>query len=126
MVRKLVELGYERALRQSYLGSSVRLSEEQLGDVWRTDEKKLRAVDRTKWVPLALVVSVGSKKGRDSGWQTPGSAKKRLRDECPKEGWEFWGAAAIKSPYTVLRANTPAQEPLEDGVFAAAFFYPVP
>src|SRR5271155_2261950 len=33
--RKLIELGYERALRQSYLGSSVRLSEEQLGDVWR-------------------------------------------------------------------------------------------
>jgi Zn-dependent protease with chaperone function len=35
VVRKLVELGYERALRQAYLGSSVRLSEEQLGDVWR-------------------------------------------------------------------------------------------
>src|SRR5271155_2788897 len=35
VVRKLIELGYERALRQSYLGSSVRLSEQQLGDVWR-------------------------------------------------------------------------------------------
>jgi Zn-dependent protease with chaperone function len=35
VVRKLIELGYERALRQSYLGSSVKLSEEQLGDVWR-------------------------------------------------------------------------------------------
>ena len=35
VVRKLVELGYERALRQSYLGSSVRLGENQLGDVWR-------------------------------------------------------------------------------------------
>jgi Zn-dependent protease with chaperone function len=35
VVRKLIELGYERALRQSYLGSAVRLSEEQLGDVWR-------------------------------------------------------------------------------------------
>ncbi|HWD11248.1 MAG TPA: M48 family metallopeptidase [Solirubrobacteraceae bacterium] len=35
VARKLVELGYERALRQSYLGSSVRLSEDQLGDVWR-------------------------------------------------------------------------------------------
>ena len=32
VVRKLIELGYERALRQSYLGSSVRLSEEQLGE----------------------------------------------------------------------------------------------
>lgn len=35
VVRKLIELGYERALRQSYLGSSVRLGEDQLGDVWR-------------------------------------------------------------------------------------------
>jgi Zn-dependent protease with chaperone function len=35
VVRKLIELGYERALRQSFLGSSVRLSEDQLGDVWR-------------------------------------------------------------------------------------------
>jgi Zn-dependent protease with chaperone function len=35
VVRKVIELGYERALRQSYLGSAVRLSEEQLGDVWR-------------------------------------------------------------------------------------------
>ncbi len=35
VVRKLIELGYERALRQSYLGSSVRLSEQQLGDVYR-------------------------------------------------------------------------------------------
>lgn len=35
VIRKLIELGYERALRQSYLGSSVRLGEDQLGDVWR-------------------------------------------------------------------------------------------
>src|SRR5271155_5426147 len=35
VVRKLIERGYERALRQSYLGSSVRLSEQQLGEVWR-------------------------------------------------------------------------------------------
>ncbi len=34
VVRKLIELGYERALRQSYLGSSVRLGEDQLPDVW--------------------------------------------------------------------------------------------
>ena len=40
VVRKLIELGYERALRQSYLGSAVRLSEEQLG------ERVARARDR--------------------------------------------------------------------------------
>jgi Zn-dependent protease with chaperone function len=33
IVRKLIELGYERALRQSYLGASVRLSEDQLPEV---------------------------------------------------------------------------------------------
>ncbi len=32
-VRKLIELGYERALRQAYLGASVRLSDDQLGHV---------------------------------------------------------------------------------------------
>src|SRR5579859_923292 len=35
VIRKLIELGYERALRQAYLGSSVRLGEDQLPDVWR-------------------------------------------------------------------------------------------
>ncbi len=35
VVRKLIELGYERALRQTFLGSAVRLSERQLGDVYR-------------------------------------------------------------------------------------------
>jgi len=33
VVRKLIELGYERALRQSYLGASVRLSDDQLGHI---------------------------------------------------------------------------------------------
>jgi Zn-dependent protease with chaperone function len=34
VVRRLVEYSYERALRQSYLGSAVRLGERQLPDVW--------------------------------------------------------------------------------------------
>jgi Zn-dependent protease with chaperone function len=34
VVRRLIELGYERALRQSYLGSSVRLGEDQLPNIW--------------------------------------------------------------------------------------------
>ncbi len=33
VARKLIDLGYERALRQSYLGSSVRLGADQLGHV---------------------------------------------------------------------------------------------
>ncbi len=45
VVRKLIELGYERALRQSYLGSSVRLSEEQLGDVYREHASAYATLD---------------------------------------------------------------------------------
>jgi Zn-dependent protease with chaperone function len=33
VVRKLIELGYERALRQSYLGGAIRLGEDQLREV---------------------------------------------------------------------------------------------
>jgi Zn-dependent protease with chaperone function len=35
VVRKLIELGYERALRQAYLGGAVRLCDDQLGEVYR-------------------------------------------------------------------------------------------
>jgi Zn-dependent protease with chaperone function len=34
VVRKLIEWGYERALRQSYLGNSVKVGENQLPDLW--------------------------------------------------------------------------------------------
>lgn len=45
VLRKLIELGYERALRQAYLGSSVRLSEEQLPDVWRAHSRAYATLD---------------------------------------------------------------------------------
>jgi Zn-dependent protease with chaperone function len=45
VVRKLIELGYERALRQAYLGSSVRLGEDQLPKVWRLHERAYRTLD---------------------------------------------------------------------------------
>jgi Zn-dependent protease with chaperone function len=35
VVRKIIEFGYERALRRGVLGSAVRLGEDQLGEVWR-------------------------------------------------------------------------------------------
>ena len=35
VVRKIIEFGYERALRRGILGSAVRLGEDQLGHVWR-------------------------------------------------------------------------------------------
>ena len=45
VVRKLIELGYERALRQAYLGSAVRLSEDQLGEVWRDHQLAYKTLD---------------------------------------------------------------------------------
>src|ERR1700734_3482983 len=45
VVRKLIELGYERALRQFYLGSSVRLGEEQLPEVWYAHARAYATLD---------------------------------------------------------------------------------
>ncbi len=45
VVRKLIELGYERALRQYYLGSSVRLGEEQLPEVWHAHARAYATLD---------------------------------------------------------------------------------
>src|SRR5260370_695854 len=45
VVRKLIELGYERALRQAYLGASVRLGEDQLADIWRLQVRAYVTLD---------------------------------------------------------------------------------
>jgi Zn-dependent protease with chaperone function len=69
VVRKLIELGYERALRQSYLGSSVRLSEEQLGDVWREHALAYATLDMQEvpdlyltQYPVPNALAIGSKR----------------------------------------------------------------
>jgi Zn-dependent protease with chaperone function len=69
VVRKLVELGYERALRQSYLGSAVRLSEEQLGDVWREHAIAYATLDMAEVPDLYLTqfpspnaIAIGAKR----------------------------------------------------------------
>jgi len=54
VVRKLIELGYERALRQSYLGSAVRLSEAQLPDVWREHNLAYATLDMHRVPDLYL------------------------------------------------------------------------
>jgi Zn-dependent protease with chaperone function len=69
VVRKLIELGYERALRQQALGAAVRLSDEQLGDVWREhtlayatlDLADVPALYLTQF-PIANAVTIGSKR----------------------------------------------------------------
>ncbi len=45
VVRKLIELGYERALRQSLLGASVRLGEDQLPELWRAHLRAYKTLD---------------------------------------------------------------------------------
>ncbi len=45
VVRRLVEWSYERALRQSYLGNSVRVGERQLPEVWAAYRGVTRILD---------------------------------------------------------------------------------
>jgi len=69
VVRKLIELNYERALRQSYLASAVRIGPGQMPDLWGSWEKVLARLDMneeydlyvTQW-PLANAVAIGSGK----------------------------------------------------------------
>jgi Zn-dependent protease with chaperone function len=45
VVRKLIEWGYERALRQAFLGNSVRIGENQLPEVWASHTGVCRILD---------------------------------------------------------------------------------
>jgi Zn-dependent protease with chaperone function len=54
VVRKLIELGYERALRQSALGASVRLGEQQLPDVWAEHRFAYAVLDLDEVPPLYM------------------------------------------------------------------------
>lgn len=45
VVRKLIEFGYERAMRRGVLGSSVRLGEDQLANVWRAHSRAYATLD---------------------------------------------------------------------------------
>ncbi len=45
VVRKLVEFRYERALRQFYLGNSVKVSERQLPELWASHQGVCRILD---------------------------------------------------------------------------------
>ena len=45
VVRRLVEYGYERAIRQSYLGNSIKVSERQLPELWSSYRGVHRILD---------------------------------------------------------------------------------
>jgi len=54
VIRKLIELGYERALRQSALGASVRLGEQQLPEVWAEHVLAYMTLDIAAVPPLYM------------------------------------------------------------------------
>ncbi|MGI8728432.1 MAG: M48 family metallopeptidase [Solirubrobacteraceae bacterium] len=69
VVRKLIEMGYERALRQTYLGSSVRLGPDQLPRIWSAYHRALTALDMPEEYdlyitqqPLANAATIGAGK----------------------------------------------------------------
>jgi Zn-dependent protease with chaperone function len=69
VVRKLIEFGYERALRQAYLGASVRLGPDQLPEVWNVYTQVLATLDMPDVYdlyitqqPVANAMAIGSEK----------------------------------------------------------------
>jgi Zn-dependent protease with chaperone function len=67
VVRKLTELGYERALRMAYLGSSVRLGPAQLAETWNLHNQVFRTLDLDEipelyitQIPVANASTIGS------------------------------------------------------------------
>jgi Zn-dependent protease with chaperone function len=67
VVRKLIELGYERALRAAYLGSAVRLGQEQLPRIWALERQVFNTLDLEpvpdlylSAFPIANAATIGS------------------------------------------------------------------
>src|SRR3979411_3293516 len=69
VVRRLIEWRYERALRQFYLGNSVKVGEHQLGELWAADTRVCKVLD----IPETYALYVSS--GVRGGAQTIGSGK---------------------------------------------------
>ncbi|HET8952989.1 MAG TPA: M48 family metallopeptidase [Solirubrobacteraceae bacterium] len=69
VVRKLIEFGYERALRQVFLGGSVKIGPDQLPDVWaahraalaRLDIKEIPELYLTQF-PITNAAAIGSER----------------------------------------------------------------
>ncbi len=67
VVRKLIEFGYERALRQMFLGGSVRIGDDQLPEVWAAHRAALARLDLDvvpdlylTQFPIANAAAIGS------------------------------------------------------------------
>jgi Zn-dependent protease with chaperone function len=69
VIRRLIEYGYERALRQAFLGGSVRIGEDQLPAVWAAHRAALARLDLEvlpdlylTQFPIANAAAIGSGK----------------------------------------------------------------
>jgi Zn-dependent protease with chaperone function len=67
VVRKVIEFGYERALRRGILGSAVRLGDDQLGEVWRAHSRAYATLDLSPvpnlyltQYPIANALTIGA------------------------------------------------------------------
>jgi Zn-dependent protease with chaperone function len=67
VVKKLIQLGYETALRQAYLGSSVRLGQEQLPHIWVLEREVFNILDLPEvpdlyltQMPIANAFTIGA------------------------------------------------------------------
>ena len=100
IVRKLIELGYERALRTALLGDSVRLGQDQLPRVWALHHEAFHVLDVEPLPPLYLTqfpfanAAASARASRSSSstrrpsrcWTTRASARcwrTRRRTSCP-------------------------------------------
>jgi Zn-dependent protease with chaperone function len=69
LVRKLIEWRYERALRQFYLGTSLKVSDDQCGELWASHNAACRILDLPEVYDLyvtspvpGIAMTIGSKK----------------------------------------------------------------
>src|SRR4051812_26758089 len=67
VVKKLIQLGYESALRQAFLGSSVRLGQEQLPYIWVLEREVFNVLDLPEvpdlyltQMPIANAFTIGA------------------------------------------------------------------
>ncbi len=58
VVRKLIEFRYERALRQFYLGNSVKVGERQLPDLWASHQSVCKILDMPSTYDLYVSASI--------------------------------------------------------------------
>ena len=58
LVRKLIEWRYERALRQFFLGNSLKVSEDQIADLWASHKAACRILDLPEVYDLYVTTPV--------------------------------------------------------------------